>query len=124
MDIITFRKILDPYYDGVTNRNWKKTDSMLVYENEYIKLLRVDSSNHHIDNGKMSKMWSLIVKIKKDFRRLPHYCDLTRYYDIRVTPVRSGEMEGYYGIRLYDLKKDPNPLIVKTLLDFIFEEQY
>ena len=112
---------LQAYNNCVTERSWTKTELMLTYENEYIKLLRVDSSNHHIENNDMSKMWSIIIDKKKEFTNLPNFKELQQHITIKVTPVRTGELKGYCGIRIYKLKREPNKDVIKMILDYIFE---
>ena len=121
MNIKQVVECLQAYNNCVTERSWTKTEFMLTYENEYIKLLRVDSSNHHIENNDMSKMWSIIIDKKKEFTCLPHFKELQKHIDIKVTPVRTGKLKGYWGIRIYDLKREPNRKVVQMILDYIFE---
>lgn len=95
------------------------------YENEYIKVLRIDSSNkwqgipHQSD---MDKQWGIIIEIKKDFCNLQNFKNLCSNYsiDIDVTPVTRGENKGNYGIRLYHMAQNPNQDIVRQILDYIF----
>ena len=70
---------LNPYKMSQTDRTWTKEYSMLKYDNKYISVLRIDSSNKwiEIDGVKsMSKMWSIIVCIKQDFTKLQQYLEL------------------------------------------------
>ena len=61
---------------------------MLHYKNDYIKCVRIDSSNHHIPNNKMAKMWSIIFEKKKDFSGLPKYNELKKNMNVKITPVK------------------------------------
>ena len=70
----------------------------------------------------MTKMWSIIVDIKKDFRILPTYQALIRAgFNIKVTEVKTGKNKYKYGIRIYNRKKEPNERLVRKFLDFIFD---
>lgn len=95
----------------------------LNFENEFIKLVRIDSSNkwegtpHH---SEMCKQWSIIIELKKRFTDLEGYKYLQKFFRIKVTPVVKGENKGCYGIRIYDMKKNPSILLVKDLLNAIF----
>ena len=68
----------------------------------------------------MEKMWSIIIELKKDIRRLPKYQELTRILDIKLTPVTRGELAGAYGIRIYGMKKEATSSIIYDILEFIF----
>ena len=105
---------------GETVRSWTKDTQMIHYENEYMKCVRVDSANRHIPNNKMIKMWSIIFEKKKDFGSLPKYRELQANMNLKITPVRRGELAGCWGLRIYDVHKEPNREMVKTILDFIF----
>ena len=94
------------------------------YENEYIKVLRIDSSNkwqgvpHQSD---MDKQWGIILNVKKDFYHLQNFQNLYSSIDIDVTPVTRGINKGNYGIRIYHMAQNPNEEIVQQILDYIFE---
>ena len=111
---------LDNYNQCETQRSWIKTQGLLSYENEYLSVVRVDSSNKWVGQDKMEKMWSIIFVPKKSFISLPNYRTLKSVIDITVTPVTHGKLKGYYGLRIYGMKRDPNENIVKEILDFIF----
>jgi hypothetical protein len=108
-----------------TSQSWKKNEGFL-YKNEYIYLIRIDSSNQTggsiINNG---KQWSIIIDIKKSFTDLPNWRMLERYYedDIKLTPVTHGKNLGKFGIRLYRMAYDPTNEIIRDLLDFIFNKK-
>lgn len=65
MKLIELKDKLSAYKGGYTAQNWRK-DNDFSYENDYIKVLRLDSSNvsggSSVHNG---KQWSIIVDIKK-----------------------------------------------------------
>ncbi len=61
-------KELKPFMVNQTNRSWTKNDNSFNFENEYIKVLRIASSNKWTgdkESGYMSKMWSIIVILKR-----------------------------------------------------------
>ena len=92
-------------YDAVeTVKSWTRDSQMLYYENEYMKCVRVDSANRHVANGKMSKQWSILFEKKKDFFGLPKYRELQAKMDVKI----------------YNVHREPNGEMVKTILDFIF----
>ena len=101
-------------------------DKVMDYENEYIKLVRIDSSNKWLRTphfSDMSKQWEIIILLKKPFSFLDSYKFLQKHFYIDITPVMKGVNKGCFGIRLYNMKKNPTHLIVKQLLDFIFEKK-
>jgi len=115
---------LKPYRDFLTDRSWTKEESMLEYNNEYISVLRIDSSNKWIliNNQKtMSKMWSIIINKKQDFSNIKNFLELKKSLKINITPVNKGKFIGNYGIRIYDMKQEPDSEIIKEILDFIFK---
>ena len=103
-----------------TQRSWIKTRGLLSYENEYLSVKRIDSSNKWIGENKMEKMWSIIFSARKSFINLPTFRQLKQVVNVAVTAVKRGEMVGCYGIRIYGMTRDPNEQIVKAVLDFIF----
>lgn len=108
-------------FDSIeTVRSWTKDPQMLLYENEYIKCVRIDSSNRHIPNNKMAKMWSIIFEKKKDFSGLPKFKELARNMNVNLTPVKRGKLRGCWGLRIYDVHREPKREVVKMILDFIF----
>ena len=69
----------------------------------------------------MLKQWSFIVYVKKMFTNLDNFKYLQKFIDIKVTPVTKGINKGCYGIRFYNMKKNPTIDFVKDLLNFIFK---
>ena len=123
MPPITLIKELETFKDKGTDQSWKKSYE-LTYNNVYIDVLRIDSSNRAGgEKVKQGKMWSIIVKVKKNFLSLPHWIDLCKHYgkDLCITPVKTGEFAGHYGIRLYNMSKDPTMDIIVKILDYIFK---
>ena len=116
---------LNKYRNNNTIQTWKMTS--LDLENDYIKILRIDSSNKHggtaVING---KQWGIIILIKKDFTKKTTWKELvSKDNNIKITRVKKGEFyEKYknavYGIRFYGMSVDPNEEIIKIILDFIF----
>lgn len=108
------------YKKGTCDRRWKKSQKF-SYENDYIELVSLDSSNKWLSSTEMEKQWSIIVDKKKDFTSLPNFSLLKERGILTLTPVSNGANKGCFGIRLYGMKKDPDEEIIKKLLDFIFE---
>jgi hypothetical protein len=106
-----------------TKQSWRK-DEPPTYENEYIKLVRIDSSNAH-GGSKISqgKQWGFIVEQKKDFQSLKGWLLLKRELrdTLKVTPFRSAKFD-WIGIRFYEMEKDPTNDIVIDILNFIFNQ--
>ena len=112
--------LIDKYNSTETQRSWIKDQSLIKYDNEYVSVIRVDSSNKWIGYDKMTKMWSIIIEIRKSFTYLPNYKALQNFLNLKITPVNRGRLVGHYGIRIYDMKKDPDYQIIRAILDFIF----
>lgn len=108
------------YKKGTCDRRWKKSQKF-SYENDYIELVSLDSSNKWLSSTEMEKQWSIIIEKKKDFTLLPNFSLLKEQGLLTLTPVNNGANKGCFGIRLYGMKKDPDEGIIKKLLDFIFE---
>lgn len=118
-------KELKPFMVNQTNRSWTKNDNSFNFENEYIKVLRIASSNKWTgdkESGYMSKMWSIIVDIKKNFENLNNFQLLKTCLNITITPVTKGKFKGYYGLRIYDMRQEPNDYIIYSILRYIFNE--
>ncbi len=108
------------YKEGETTHGWKSFQD-ISYENEFISLISVGSSNKWLSDGGMDKQWSIIVKPKQDFSSLPNFMSLRNKNIVSFTEVRRGENVGCFGIRLYEMSKDPDEEIIIDLLNFIFE---
>ena len=123
MNINELTAMISGYKIGGTNQHWRR-DPDMRYENEYIRLLRIDSSNEsggeRVHRG---KQWSIIIDIKKDFTHLPNWKNLENYYkkELAITPVDRGVLKGYDGIRFYHMSQNPTDKTVKEILDYIFE---
>ena len=113
------KNMLDTYNNGDTERSFVMGQPM-SYSNDYISVVRLDSSNKYTGTNTMGKMWSIIFNHKQNFYALPGYRALKGVMDINITPVTRGSTKGCYGLRIYGMKKDPSVAIVKTILDFIF----
>ena len=102
----------------------KDMGPLINFENDYIRVLRFDSSNktgsYGVDNG---KQWGIIIELKRDFRHLPNWIRLQEGLrnDIAVTRVTKGINRGNYGIRLYRMSKNMDREIIEDLFDVIFE---
>lgn len=108
------------YKEGETTHGWKSFQD-ISYENEFISLISVGSSNKWLSDVEMDKQWSIIVKPKQDFSNLPNFMFLRDKNIVSLTEVRRGENVGCFGIRLYEMSKDPDEEIIINLLNFIFE---
>lgn len=111
---------LNNYMQGETQRSFIRTENLINYENEYISVLRVDSSNKWIGQNKMTKSWAIIVDIKKPFTSLANFVQLSQVIDVKITPVKRGVLQGNYGIRFYGMKQNPDEKIITDILNFIF----
>lgn len=111
---------INSFKSGNADRRWKMKDQELVFDNEYITVVRVDSSNKWVSSTEMEKQWGIIFIMKKDFTHLPKYKELSSHCDIAVTPVRTGKNAGCYGLRVYRMKRDPDEKILTEILDYIF----
>ena len=120
MTITELMNKFNAFDSGETVRSWTRDPIMLHYENEYMKCVRVDSSNHHVPNNKMTKMWSIIFEKKRDFGGLPKCKELAKNMNVKITPVRTGALKGCWGLRIYDVHQEPTREMVKMILDFIF----
>ena len=115
------KKIIESYNSYFTQRAWTRQTNMVKFENDYIRVLRVDSSNKWVNEFDMEKMWSIIIDLKKDFTMLPNYIELASVLNIDVTPVTRGSLRGCYGIRIRGMKQEPNQDNILTILNYIFE---
>lgn len=113
-------KMVDNYKEGETLRTWIRRKNMVKFENEYISVCRVDSSNKWVGVNEMEKMWSIIFHQKGDFTMLPKYKELAEGLKMSVTPVTRGKLKGCYGIRIREMKQEPDRDIVLTILNYIF----
>ena len=123
MSIIELLQKIEPYRSGSTSRLWTKNP--ICFNNEYIEVKRLDSSNKWLGLprvSEMGKMWSIIVDLKKDFRKLTNYCELSKKLDIKLTRVTKGELKGCRGIRIYKMKQNPTNDIIYDILNFIFQQ--
>ena len=122
MTIEELKREINNYQLGTTYRGWIMSRDSLSYSNKYISVVRIDSSDHWIGHEKMSKMWSIIFKKKENFTHLSNYNQLQNAFRVKITPVLKGKNKGCYGLRIYDLKQNPDEKIVRIILDFIFCE--
>ena len=111
---------INSFKNGSADRRWKMKDQELAFDNEYITVIRVDSSNKWVSSTEMEKQWGIIFEMKKDFTHLTKYKELASHCDIAVTPVRTGKNAGCYGLRVYKMKRDPDLEILAEILNYIF----
>lgn len=120
MTITELMNKLNAFDSGETVRKFTRNSQMIHYENEYMKCVRVDSANKHIPNNKMIKQWSILFEKKKDFSSLPAYKELKVNMNVKITPVTRDELKGFWGLRIYNVHKEPTHEMIKMILDFIF----
>ena len=111
------------YKTSTTSRSWTRTKESVYFNNDYLNVRRLDSSNKWLGiphASEMEKQWSIIIDFKKEFRNLPKYRELLQLLDIRLTPVTKGELSGCYGIRVYGMKQEPSSSIIYDILNYIF----
>lgn len=111
---------INSFKSGSADRRWKMKDQELAFDNEYITVIRVDSSNRWISSTEMEKQRGIIFEMKKDFTYLPKYKELAAHCDIAVTPVVTGKNAGCYGLRVYRMKRTPDSEIFTEILNYIF----
>ena len=111
---------INSFKSGSADRRWKMKDQELAFDNEYITVIRVDSSNKWVSSTEMEKQWGIIFEMKKNFTHLPKYKELASHCNIAVTPVRTGKNAGCYGLRVYRMKRDPDLEILAEILNYIF----
>ena len=121
MTILELIKKLDSYKTGQTKKSWMMQKQQVNYSNQYITVIRIDSSNKWLPSMEMEKQWSIVFEKHKDFSHLANYQSLISKYNIKITPVRTGKNTGCYGLRVYGMKKDPDLQIITDILDFIFK---
>ena len=112
---------IEYFKKGETERCFLRVKDFITYSNDYIKVIRIDSSNKWVSENKMAKMWSIIFELKKNFTSLTNYKNLCNEFDIKITPVTKGMLKGCYGLRIYNMKRNPNREIILDILNYIFE---
>ena len=123
MTVAELSQKINFYKISTTSRSWTKTKETVYFNNEYLNVRRLDSSNKWLGvphASEMEKMWSIIIDLKKDFRSLPKYRELLQVLDIKLTPVTRGELSGCIGVRIYGMKKEPTSSIICDILNYIF----
>lgn len=121
MTLVEMINELNKYKVGTTERSWKMKAQTISYSNTYLKVVRIDSSNKWVSANEMTKQWGIIFEKFIEFSSLPNYVELAKKIDIKITPVTKGLNKGCFGIRLYNMKADPDEKIVRSLLEFIFD---
>ena len=113
---------LNEYKKGFTDSRWFMMNH--IYMNEYINVLRVDTSN--IVDAKSTiggKLWSIIFERPGGLRieDLVAYKKLVDKADyIEITPRRN--YENQYGLRLRKMSKNPDFNIIVSILEYLFNE--
>ena len=123
MTINELSQKINTYKSSITSRAWTKTKNVIYFNNDYINVRRLDSSNKWLGAphaSEMEKQWSIIIDLKKDFEYLPKYRELSQLLDIKLTRVTKGELTGCYGIRIYGMKQEPTCAIIYDILNYIF----
>lgn len=121
MSIEELKYILDDFNDiPETNRYWCGRE--MSYENDYIKVIRLDDSNRHNKHNynKLDKMWSIVYCAKQPFLHLPNFKIFQKEYNAYISPVLRGKYKGCFGIRIPDMKECPTIEIANKILNFIF----
>lgn len=122
MKIEELKQVLNLFNDiSETNKHWE--GRQMFYENDYIKIVRLDDSNRHnkYNYNKLDKMWSIVYSAKQPFSHLPNFKIFQKEYNAYISPVLRGENKGCFAIRIPDMKECPNIEIAKQILDFIFD---
>jgi hypothetical protein len=123
MEINEILKKLEQFIGGETEQSFVMSPPF-PFENDYIKVLRIDTSNKAGGREVLrGKQWSIIIKIKKDFKILSNWRKLKKELgnDLDVTEVTRGEYCGCQGIRIYRMSRNMDRKIIEELLEFIFE---
>jgi hypothetical protein len=119
MTLIEFEKQLNQYKGNFTQQSLTMLD--FEYENEYIKIVRIDCSNK--TGGKTiagGKQWGIIFEYKeRDFRQLEKWKELTsKFKDIEITRRRG--YKGQHGIRFRNMSLCPDENIVNAFIEYLF----
>ena len=123
MTINELSQKINTYKSSITSRAWTKTKNVIYFNNDYINVRRLDSSNKWLGAphaSEMEKQWSIIIDLIKDFEYLPKYRELSQLLDIKLTRVTKGELTGCYCIRIYGMKQEPTCAIIYDILNYIF----
>lgn len=59
------KRMIDNYNIGETLRAWTKRDNLVIFENDYISVCRVDSSNKWVGVNEMEKCGVLFSILKR-----------------------------------------------------------
>jgi hypothetical protein len=119
MTLIEFEELLNQYKGNFTQQSWTKFD--FEYENEYIKIIRIDCSNktggETVAGG---KQWGIIFEFgERDFRQLKKWKELiSKCNNIKITPRRG--YKDQYGIRFYNMSLCPDENIVNAFIEYLF----
>lgn len=110
------------FKEGLTEQRWTMDD--YIFENDYIKILRIDSSNKAGGSSvSQGKQWSIIFERTSHLflEELPTFKKLvTESGYIKITPRL--RYPNQYGIRFYKMAKNPNIKILNHILIYLFSE--
>ena len=121
IDIESLMKELNRGYIDVPLKTGFVQKQMIRYSNEYIDVMEYSSSNSPVDDmGNYSKQWNIIIDIKRNFSSLAGYRELSRHLQLRINGVNSGRYRGFSAIRIYGMSENPDAVIIRRILDFIF----
>ncbi len=111
---------ISKYKEGLTEQRWTMDDYIL--KNEYINVLRIDTSNKAGGSKvKQGKQWSIIFERPTNLmlESLSTYKELVQKSGyIKVTPRVN--YPGQYGIRIYNMAKNPDIKILNSLFAYLF----
>lgn len=111
---------LSKYKEGLTEQRW--TMDNYIYQNEYIKVVRIDTSNKAGgSNVEQGKQWSIIFERTTDLflEELETFKMLQSESGyVKITP-RKG-YQNQYGVRFYHMAKNPNIKILNKIFKYLF----
>ncbi len=120
MKLLELLEDLRKYKDGLTEQKWKMDNYNL--KNEYIKVVRIDTSNKSGgSNIKQGKQWSIIFErtTNAKLEELDTFKALVCNSGyIKIT--RKLKSQGQYGIRFYNMAKNPDLIILDKLFKYLF----
>jgi hypothetical protein len=120
MELNEILKQLSKYKEGLTEQRWKM--DCYILNNDYINVVRIDTSNKAGGKGvKQGKQWSIIFERTTNLKleELAKFKKLAQKSGyIRITP-RVNYLN-QYGIRIYNMAKNPDMLIMNELFDYLF----
>ncbi len=120
MELYQLLDELSMYKEGLTEQRWTMDDYR--FRNDYINVIRIDTSNKAGGaKVKQGKQWSIIFERTTNLmlEDLITYKNLVKKSGyIRVTPRVN--YPGQYGIRIYNMAKNPNVKVLNNLFSYLF----